>query len=149
MIGQSQSGTGKTAAFALTMLKRVDPSVPEFRPFVWLPRVNLPVKFGCRPGHGTIPQMSLHPWLVVKLKASQRSAAGPITSSILIGTPGTILDLERRRQLDLSAVKLYVLDEADVMLDRQGLGVQSLRIKAMPRQCPNSSVFSHFHSTSR
>ena len=133
LIGQSQSGTGKTAAFALTMLKRVDPSVTGVQAICLAPTRELArqiLDVVQAMGQFTNVSSSL---AGREAQAGQRSQAGPITSSILIGTPGTILDLERRRQLDLSSVRLYVLDEADVMLDRQGLGVQSLRIKAM---CP-------------
>ena len=52
-----------------------------------------------------------------------------VTAQIVIGTPGTISDLIKRRIMDVSKVKLFVLDEADNMLDQQGLGDQSIRVK--------------------
>ena len=52
-----------------------------------------------------------------------------INAHIVVGTPGTMFDLIRRRVLDVSEVKVFVLDEADNMLDQDGLGDQTLRVK--------------------
>jgi len=68
----------------------------------------------------------------------------PLTAHIIIGTPGTILNLEGRRMLDLSNVKLFVLDEADVMLDKQGMGLQSLRVR---NACPEDAQLVLFSAT--
>lgn len=48
---------------------------------------------------------------------------------IVVGTPGTLTDLIRKRSLDVKKVKIFVVDEADNMLDQQGLGDQTLRVK--------------------
>jgi ATP-dependent RNA helicase DDX19/DBP5 len=48
---------------------------------------------------------------------------------IIVGTPGTLTDLIRRRSIDTAHVKIFVVDEADNMLDQQGLGDQTLRVK--------------------
>jgi ATP-dependent RNA helicase DDX19/DBP5 len=53
----------------------------------------------------------------------------PVNGNVVVGTPGTILDLIKRRQLDIKTCKVFVLDEADSMLDQQGLGDTSIRIK--------------------
>ena len=52
-----------------------------------------------------------------------------ITAHIVVGTPGTMNDLLRRRVIDTSEVKVFVCDEADNMLDQDGLGDQTLRVK--------------------
>ncbi len=52
-----------------------------------------------------------------------------INAHIIVGTPGTVFDLVKRRQLETKNVKIFVLDEADNMLDQQGLGDQSIRVK--------------------
>ncbi len=52
-----------------------------------------------------------------------------IDAHVVIGTPGTVFDMVKRRQLDTKNVKIFVLDEADNMLDQQGLGDQSIRVK--------------------
>jgi len=50
---------------------------------------------------------------------------------VVVGTPGTVMDLIKRRQLDVSQMKVLCLDEADNMLDQQGLGDQCIRVKSM------------------
>jgi ATP-dependent RNA helicase DDX19/DBP5 len=52
-----------------------------------------------------------------------------ITAHIVVGTPGTMTDLMRRKVIDVSEVKVFVLDEADNMLDQDGLGDQTLRVR--------------------
>jgi hypothetical protein len=69
------------------------------------------------------------------IKDSLPKGASHITAHIVVGTPGTMIDLMRRKVIDISEVKVFVLDEADNMLDQDGLGDQTLRVK----KC----VFSH------
>jgi ATP-dependent RNA helicase DDX19/DBP5 len=52
-----------------------------------------------------------------------------LTAHIVVGTPGTVADLIKRRSIAVDKVSIFVLDEADNMLDQQGLGDQSIRIK--------------------
>ena len=52
-----------------------------------------------------------------------------VRSSVVVGTPGTVMDLIRRRQFDVSQLKVLVIDEADNMLDQQGMGDQGIRVK--------------------
>ena len=52
-----------------------------------------------------------------------------VTQHIVVGTPGTMADMLRRRQIDPSRLRVFVLDEADHMLDAQSLGEYTLRIK--------------------
>jgi DEAD/DEAH box helicase len=55
--------------------------------------------------------------------------ASSITAHVVVGTPGTMTDLLRRKVIDSSEVKVFVCDEADNMLDQDGLGDQTLRVK--------------------
>ena len=151
MIAQSQSGTGKTAAFALTMLSRVDPGQSCIQAVCLAPTREL-----ARQIFDVVKQMGQYMpevTLALALREEQAGSAGadglyvestagtfvstrqPINAHILIGTPGTIGDIDRRRLIDLANVKIFVLDEADVMLDRQGMGLQSLRIR---KSCPDA-----------
>lgn len=52
-----------------------------------------------------------------------------VAAHVIVGTPGTMTDLIRRRIIDVSEVKVFVLDEADEMLKQDGLGDQTLRVK--------------------
>jgi ATP-dependent RNA helicase DDX19/DBP5 len=59
-----------------------------------------------------------------------------ITAQIVVGTPGTMINLIHKKVIDVTEVKVLVLDEADNMLDQDGLGDQTLRLKKY-----SSSVF--------
>jgi ATP-dependent RNA helicase DDX19/DBP5 len=80
------------------------------------------------------------------LVISEERLPAKITNSIIIGTPGKVNDLITRGSLPTKSIKVFVLDEADVMLDTQGLAEQTLRIKRMlPKDCQNlffSATFS-------
>jgi ATP-dependent RNA helicase DDX19/DBP5 len=63
------------------------------------------------------------------IKDNLPKGATRITAHIVVGTPGTMTDLLRKKVIDSSEVKVFVLDEADNMLDQDGLGDQTLRVK--------------------
>lgn len=52
-----------------------------------------------------------------------------VTAHIVVGTPGTMTDLLKRKVIESSGIKVFVLDEADNMLDQDGLGDQTLKVK--------------------
>lgn len=54
-----------------------------------------------------------------------------VGAMVVVGTPGTVMDLIKRRQFDTSQMKVLCLDEADNMLDQQGLGDQCMRVKQL------------------
>ncbi len=131
MIGQSQSGTGKTAAFVLNILSRLDMS-PAMR--------NSPQALCLAPSRELARQiMGVVQVMGSFIEGLQVSAAIPMDSSmrgkkiegqVVVGTPGTVMDMIKRRTLDATHIKVLVLDEADNMLDQQGLGDQCLRVRA-------------------
>ncbi|CCE64945.1 hypothetical protein TPHA_0J01230 [Tetrapisispora phaffii CBS 4417] len=125
MIAQSQSGTGKTAAFSLTMLSRVDQTVELPQAICLAPAREL-----ARQTLEVIQEMGKFTKITSQLVVpdSYEKNKG-INAQIIVGTPGTVLDLMRRKMLNVSRVKVYVLDEADNMLDKQGLGDQCIRVK--------------------
>lgn len=53
----------------------------------------------------------------------------PINAHVVVGTPGTLMDMIVKKKLDVRQVKAFCLDEADNMLDQQSLGEQTLRVK--------------------
>ena len=128
MIGQSQSGTGKTAAFALNALTRADFSgQPHPQVLVLAPTREL-----ARQIIGVFQVMSsfvenVNVAACIPMDKSSRNKV--FTAQIIVGTPGTTMDMIRRRLLDPSGIKVLVLDEADNMLEQQGLGDQCLRVK--------------------
>ncbi|CAG98506.1 ATP-dependent RNA helicase DBP5 [Kluyveromyces lactis] len=132
MIAQSQSGTGKTAAFSLTMLTRVDPNVNSTQAICLSPAREL-----ARQTLEVIQEMGKFTKTSSQLVVPDSFERNkPITANIVVGTPGTVLDLIRRKMLNLGSIKVFVLDEADNMLDKQGLGDQCIRVKKfLPKTC--------------
>jgi ATP-dependent RNA helicase DDX19/DBP5 len=127
MIAQSQSGTGKTAAFVLTVLSRVDFSKPEQPQALLL----APSRELARQIQAVIKQIGqfCNNLIVEAAVPGSISRETGVRASIVTGTPGTVMDLIRRRQFDVSQLKVLVIDEADNMLDQQGMGEQSVRVK--------------------
>jgi superfamily II DNA/RNA helicase len=127
MIGQARTGTGKTLAFGITMLQRI--VVPGERDYAHLAKPGAPQGLVVAPTRELASQVSAD----ITTAASRRHArvltiyggVGYDTQlnalergvDIVVGTPGRLLDLVNRRVLDLSHVKVLVLDEADEMLD--------------------------------
>ncbi|KAJ3331319.1 RNA helicase required for poly(A+) mRNA export [Blyttiomyces sp. JEL0837] len=132
MIGQSQSGTGKTAAFALTMLSRVNFNVPTTQAICLAPAREL-----ARQIMDVIREMGKYTPVTTAFAIKDSVERGSkVDAHIVVGTPGTLNDLIKKRQLDVKDVRIFVLDEADNMLDQQGLGDQSIRVKNfMPKNC--------------
>ncbi|KAJ3839712.1 P-loop containing nucleoside triphosphate hydrolase protein [Lentinula raphanica] len=126
MIGQSQSGTGKTAAFVLTMLSRVDFTLNKPQALCLAPSREL-----ARQIMTVINEMGKFTQVQTEyaIKDHLPRNATRITAHIVVGTPGTMIDLLRRKVIDPSGVRVFVLDEADNMLAQDGLGDQTLRVK--------------------
>ncbi len=131
MIGQSQSGTGKTAAFVLNILSRIDVKDPNMKT-VPQALVLAPTRELARQIIGVIQLMGsfIEGLEVVASIPMDTAARGrPLQGQIVVGTPGTTMDLIRKRLLISEKIKVLVLDEADNMLDLQGLGDQCIRVK--------------------
>lgn len=131
MIGQSQSGTGKTAAFVLNILSRLEMSSPEMHS---TPQALClaPTRELARQIMGVIQLMGsfiegLTVIPAIPLDATNRGKE--LRGQIVVGTPGTVQDLIKKRLLRTEHIKVLVLDEADTMLDMQGLGDQCIRVK--------------------
>jgi ATP-dependent RNA helicase DDX19/DBP5 len=129
MIAQSQSGTGKTAAFVTTVLSRLDFSQPaQPQALILAPSREL-----ARQIQGVVQTIGqfCEQLDVAAAVPGVIPRDTPVRSSVVCGTPGTVMDLVRRRQLDVSQLKVLVIDEADNMLDQQGLGDQCARVKGL------------------
>ncbi|WPK23072.1 hypothetical protein PUMCH_000296 [Australozyma saopauloensis] len=132
MIGQSQSGTGKTAAFSLTMLSRVEEGNPCVQAICLAPVREL-----ARQTLEVIQTMSRFTKITSRLVVPGTYDKLTIfNENILVGTPGTVQDLIRAKRLNMKKIKVFVLDEADNMLENQGLGDQCVRVKrTLPPTC--------------
>lgn len=127
MIAQSQSGTGKTAAFVLTVLSRVDLSQPT-QPQALLLAPSRELARQIQSVVQNIGQFCANLHVAAAIPGAVDREQG-IRASVVVGTPGTVMDTIRRRQFDASKLKVLVIDEADNMLDQQGLGEQCVRVK--------------------
>ncbi|KAF7729724.1 RNA helicase required for poly(A+) mRNA export [Apophysomyces ossiformis] len=138
MIGQSQSGTGKTAAFVLTMLSRLNLGLKLPQAICLAPSREL-----ARQIMEVVHQMAqftdITTSLVVKDSVKRKQ---PVQGQIVVGTPGSVQDMIKRRLLPVQGVRILVLDEADNMLDQDGLGDQSVKIKMLIKQNPQIILFS-------
>lgn len=135
LIAQSQSGTGKTAAFVLAMLSRVDPEKNYPQVLCLSPTYELAIQTG-----EVAAKMGLY-CEDIRMKYAVRGEEVPkntkLTDHIIIGTPGKVLDWGTKYKVfDLSQITVFVLDEADVMIATQGHQDYCIRIhKCLSRQC--------------
>ena len=117
VIGQAQTGTGKTAAFGIPAVEKVDMTSRKLQVLVLCPTRELAIqacdeirKFAkYRHGIKTVPIFGGQP-----IERQIRALKGG--AQIIIGTPGRVMDHMRRHTLRLDDMKIVVLDEADEML---------------------------------
>lgn len=134
MIAQSQSGTGKTAAFVLASLSRVDINQRWPQVIILSPTYELAVQTFKIAAQMCKFKREITFRLVAKGEPISNTKW---TENVLIGTPGRMVDSTLRyKNVDMTKIKVYVLDEADVMIDTQGHKAQSMRMRrALPNDC--------------
>ena len=118
LIGQAQTGTGKTAAFGIPILEKVDPKLKKLQAIVLCPTRELAIQVAdeirnlSRYMHGIKVLPIYGGQDIVKQIRSLKSG-----TQIIIGTPGRVMDHMRRKTMKLDFVHTVVLDEADEMLN--------------------------------
>ena len=121
LLGCAQTGTGKTAAFSLPMLQRIDAAVgedPRIRGLIVTPTRELAAQIGENIGiYGSHLKEIWHTVIFGGVKEGPQIRELRQGVDILVATPGRLLDLMNRRLLTLQHVEIFVLDEADRMLD--------------------------------
>lgn len=118
IIGQAQTGTGKTAAFAIPVLEKIDPSDKHLQALILCPTRELAIQVA-----GEIRKLSAytHGIKLLPVYGGQdiskqiRSLKGGV--QIIVGTPGRIMDHMRRHTIKVDHIHTVVLDEADEMLN--------------------------------
>lgn len=144
VVGLAQTGTGKTAAFALPMLARIDPSDRSTQALVLAPTRELALQVAEAIGRYAhhLPALQVLP--VYGGASYGRQLAGLARGAqVVVGTPGRVIDHLQRGSLDLSRLQLLVLDEADEML-RMGFQEDVERILA---ETPDSKQVALFSAT--
>lgn len=118
VVGQSSTGSGKTAAFALPAIERIDPHVRAVQALVLCPTRELAVQVAEEVAKLAFFKKGIHAVPIYGGQSYERQiralAAG---AQVVIGTPGRVMDLMERRALSLDRLRLAVLDETDRMLD--------------------------------
>jgi ATP-dependent RNA helicase DeaD len=132
VIGQAQTGTGKTAAFALPILQRLTPGLNQVQALVLTPTRELALQVARAVyEYGQYSDMRV---LAVYGGAPYSRQIGRLKRGvdIVVGTPGRLIDLMQQKVLDLSAVRTVVLDEADEMLSMGFIEDIETILKATP-----------------
>src|SRR4051812_42583776 len=143
VIGQAQTGTGKTAAFGLPLLQYLDPENNEVQAIVMTPTRELCIQvtqaLRTFAEHLPIEIVAVFGGAPIRSQQSQlRSGA-----HVVVATVGRMMDLMSRRSLVLTAARYVVLDEADEMLD---LGFIE-DVEKILRMCPSGRQTGLFSAT--
>ena len=117
MHAQAQTGTGKTLAFGIPLLQAVDPSVNHVQGLIIAPTRELVLQI-----YESLKDVSRGTNINIEPIYGGMSISRQITNirrgvQIIVGTPGRLNDLLRRKALKIKDLKILVLDEADIMLD--------------------------------
>lgn len=141
LIGQARTGTGKTLAFGIPVLQRIDPSRDVTQALIIVPtrelclQVTADLKIGERRG---IRIVSVYGGVGY----DDQTAALDGGAHVVVGTPGRLLDLLNKRILPLGEVTELVLDEADEMLDMGFLPDVERLIEACTHKDRHTMLFS-------
>lgn len=136
LIGQAQSGSGKTAAFTVGMLYRIkvnDP--PTTQALCVTPTRELAIQIvdkAIKPMAANMAGLKIQ----LAIAGSQYDKSKGLDSHLVVGTPGKVVDWLKRRFIDAKTIKVFVLDEADNMVEEKGFRANSLLIKkVLPKKC--------------
>jgi ATP-dependent RNA helicase DeaD len=117
VIGQAKTGTGKTAAFGVPLIERLDWGIEEVQGLILAPTRELAVQISddltSYGKYTPLKVLSVYGGVSIErqINALRRGV------NVVVGTPGRIMDHMRRGTLELQKIKIVVLDEADRMLD--------------------------------
>jgi superfamily II DNA/RNA helicase len=122
IIAQSQSGTGKTAAFSLAIISRIDPSIQSPQALILAPTFELAKQIIL-----VIETMAQFlPYIkvadAVRESKTNITRGKLLTDPIVVGTPGTVEEwCFKQRVIDLSKLRMFCVDDADVMIATQSI----------------------------
>ncbi|HZX13350.1 MAG TPA: DEAD/DEAH box helicase, partial [Thermodesulfobacteriota bacterium] len=135
IIGQAQTGTGKTVAFGIPIVERIDPLDKEVQAIVLTPTRELAVQVSKELGkigkHKRITVLPVYGGQPIGKQLDQLSKG----VNIVVGTPGRVIDHIRRGTLSLKSVRIAVLDEADRMLDMGFIDDMKFILAQIPGRC--------------
>jgi len=141
VLGVAQTGTGKTAAFALPVLQVMSRSIPQgkryIRALILSPTRELAAQIGERFSAYSENLNLNHKVIFGGVNQNPQVRALQKGLDILVATPGRLLDLIGQRHIDLSRVEFFVLDEADRMLDMGFIRDINKVLKLLPKRRQN------------
>ncbi|HHG75145.1 MAG TPA: DEAD/DEAH box helicase, partial [Persephonella sp.] len=118
LIAQAQTGTGKTAAFGIPIVEKVNPKARKVQALVLVPTRELAIQVTKEikdlGREKRIFALAIYGGKSIKHQIDFLKKGKDV---VVVGTPGRVKDLIERRVLDLSNVEIFVLDEADRMLE--------------------------------
>jgi ATP-dependent RNA helicase DeaD len=135
IIGQAQTGTGKTASFGIPLLEKIEPKSKDTQAIILCPTRELAIQV-CeelkllskyKRGINVVPVYGGQP-------INRQMLALSKGAQIVVGTPGRVIDHIERKTLKLGAAKTIVLDEADEMLDMGFRDDIELILKNLPEE---------------
>ncbi len=142
LIAQAQTGTGKTAAFGLPLLTKIDPKVNEIQALIVAPTRELAKQIAKQLFRFTKHTEKIFTEAICGGEDMDRQAAAlQRPTHIVVATPGRLLDLFNRKALTLANVKYLILDEADEMLS-MGFKKELVKIFALTRSRKCTWLFS-------
>ncbi|TAK94536.1 MAG: DEAD/DEAH box helicase, partial [Verrucomicrobia bacterium] len=118
IVGQSQTGSGKTAAFGIPAVEKVDPNQRAVQVLILCPTRELAIQVSEEIHKLALFKRGINALPIYGGQSYERQFYGlKQGAQIVIGTPGRVMDHMRRGTLRLDTVKMAILDEADVMLN--------------------------------
>src|SRR5204862_1522746 len=118
VVGQSQTGSGKTAAFGIPAIQAVDPRLRARQILILCPTRELAVQVAEEIAKLAFFKRGVRALPIYGAQSYERQFKGlHAGAQIIIGTPGRVMDHLERKSLKLDQIKMVILDEADRMLD--------------------------------
>jgi len=134
-VGQSQTGSGKTAAFGIPAIEKTDPNLRSVQVLILCPTRELAVQVSEEIHKLSLFKRGIHALPIYGGQSYERQFDGLRRGAqIVIGTPGRIMDHMRRGTLRLETIKMVVLDEVDVMLNMGFRDDIELILQATPKE---------------
>ncbi len=135
VVGQSQTGSGKTAAFAIPAIEKTDPAKRVVQVLILCPTRELAVQVSEEVHKLALFKRGITPLPIYGGQSYERQFYGlKQGAQIVIGTPGRIMDHMRRGTLRLETIKMVILDEVDVMLNMGFRDDIELILQATPKE---------------
>ena len=149
LLVQAPTGTGKTLAYLLPILARLDAALPQVQAVVLAPTQELSMQIARTARElaqaAGIPArvLGLIGGASIKRQLEKLKAKPPL----VVGTTGRILELAQKGKLKLSGVRLLVLDEFDRLLDKQGGEETAAFVQRLRREAPEAPHYALFSAT--